>query len=132
MEPICCAVSIHHPLAGKARLTLEDLYGQNLLLMHQNWSHYVDELRDDLQKNHSQIHIQHFDFYNMESFNHCENSNDIFVMFKVKQEQKRNGWFTMKRIRTVMLPIAVMAFLTACGGKPDVTSGSALKQGINQ
>lgn len=52
---------------------------QNLLLMHQNWSHYVDELRDDLQKNHSQIHIQHFDFYNMEIFNRCENSNDILV-----------------------------------------------------
>lgn len=79
MEPICCAVSIHHPLAEKTQLTLEDLYGQNLLLMHRNWSHYVDELRNDLQENHRQIHIQHFDFYNMEIFNHCENSNDILM-----------------------------------------------------
>lgn len=79
MEPICCAVSIHHPLAGKARLRVEELYGENLLLMHPNWSHYVDELRDDLQKNHKQIHIQSFDFYNMEVFNRCENSNDILM-----------------------------------------------------
>lgn len=79
MEPICCAVSIHHPLAGKARLRVEELYGENLLLMHPNWSHYVDALRDDLQKNHGQIHIQSFDFYNMEVFNRCENSNDILM-----------------------------------------------------
>lgn len=79
MEPICCAVSIHHPLAGKARLRVEELYGENLLLMHPNWSHYVDELRDDFQKNHGQIHIQSFDFYNMEVFNRCENSNDILM-----------------------------------------------------
>lgn len=79
MEPICCAVSIHHPLAGRARLRVEELYGENLLLMHPNWSHYVDELRDDLQKNHGQIHIQSFDFYNMEIFNRCENSNDILM-----------------------------------------------------
>lgn len=79
MEPICCAVSIHHLLAGKTRLRVEELYGENLLLMHPNWSHYVDELRDDLQKNHGQIHIQSFDFYNMEVFNRCENSNDILM-----------------------------------------------------
>lgn len=79
MEPICCAVSIHHPLAGKTRLHLEDLHGQNLLLMHRQWSHYVDELRDDLQENHRQIHIQDFDFYSMEIFNRCENTNDILM-----------------------------------------------------
>ncbi len=58
---------------------MEDLYGQNLFLMHRNWSHYVDELRDDLLENHRQIHIQDFDFYNMEIFNRCENSNDMLM-----------------------------------------------------
>ncbi len=81
MEPICCAVSIHHPLAGKKYLNLEDLYGQKLLLMHRNWSRYVDELRNDLLENHSQIQIQDFDFYNMEIFNRCENSNDVLMAF---------------------------------------------------
>lgn len=40
--------------------------GQNLLLIQPNWSHYVDELRDDLLQNHRQIRIHSFDFYNME------------------------------------------------------------------
>ena len=44
----CCAVSIHHRLADKDKLQVSDLYGENLLLMHRGWSHYVDQLRDDL------------------------------------------------------------------------------------
>ena len=80
-EPICCAVSLEHPLAEKKILTLQDLEGENLLLMHRGWSHHVDELRDDLKENYSLIHIVDFDFYNMEIFNSCENSNDILMAF---------------------------------------------------
>ncbi len=78
-EPFCCAVSIHHPLAVKDKLQIKDLYGQNLMLMHRGWSHYVDQLRDDLWKNHSEINIIDFDFYDMNIFNRCENSNDILL-----------------------------------------------------
>ena len=78
-EPFCCAVSIHHKLAAKDKLKLEDLYGENLMLMHREWSRYVDELRDDIWQNHSQIHIVDFDFYSMEAFNRCENSNDVLL-----------------------------------------------------
>lgn len=42
----CCAVSVHHRLAEKDKLPVSDLYGENLLLMHRGWSHYVDQLRD--------------------------------------------------------------------------------------
>lgn len=80
-EPICCAVSLENPLAEKKILTLQDLEGENLLLMHRGWSHHVDELRDDLKENYSLIHIVDFDFYNMEIFNRCENSNDILMAF---------------------------------------------------
>lgn len=78
-EPFCCAVSIHHPLAAKDRLTIQDLYGQNLLLMKRNWSRYVDELRDEIWKNHGKINIVDFDFYSMDVFNRCENSNDVLL-----------------------------------------------------
>lgn len=78
-QPLCCAVSIHHPLAEKNRLTVQDLYGQRLMLMHREWSRYVDELRDDLWQNHPQIQIVDFDFYSVEVFNRCENSNDILM-----------------------------------------------------
>lgn len=76
---LCCAVSVHHRLAEKDRLAIEDLYGENLLLMRRDWSHHVDALRDELWKNHPQIHIVDFDFYNMEVFNRCENSNDLLL-----------------------------------------------------
>ncbi len=78
-QPLCCAVSIHHPLAEKNLLTVRDLYGQRLMLMHREWSRYVDELRDDLWQNHPQVNIVDFDFYNVEVFNRCENGGDILM-----------------------------------------------------
>lgn len=78
-EPFCCAVSIHHRLAAKNRLKIQDLYGENLLLMRRGWSNYVDCLRDDIWQNHGQIHIVDFDFYNMTVFNCCENSEDVLL-----------------------------------------------------
>lgn len=78
-ESFCCAVSIHHPLAAKDRLSIQNLYGENLLLIHRDWSHYVDELRDELWKNHPKINIVDFDFYSMDVFNRCENSNDVLL-----------------------------------------------------
>lgn len=78
-QPLCCAVSIHHRLAGKNKLTVQDLYGENFMLMHRGWSRYVDRLRDDLSRDHSQINIVDFDFYSVEVFNRCENSNDILM-----------------------------------------------------
>lgn len=78
-DPFYCAVSIHHRLAAKDKLEITDLYGENLMLMRRNWSNYVDQLRDDIWKNHDQIHIVDFDFYSMEAFNRCENSNHILL-----------------------------------------------------
>lgn len=78
-EPLCVAVSINHRLAGKEYLEISDLYGENLMLMHRGWSNYVDLLRDDLWENHPEIHIVDFDFYSLEVFNQCENSNDLLM-----------------------------------------------------
>lgn len=78
-ESFCCAVSIHHRLASKDCLRVQDLYGENLMLMHRGWSHYVDQLRDDIWQNHSRIQIVDFDFYDMNAFNRCENSSDVLL-----------------------------------------------------
>lgn len=77
--PFQCAVSIHHRLAEKDKLEVSDLYGENLLLMHRGWSHYVDQLRDELWQRHPQIHIVDFDFYSMDIFNRCESTNDVLL-----------------------------------------------------
>lgn len=78
-EPICCAVSVNHPLAQKSELEVSDLYGESLMLMHRGWSSYVDVLRDDLEANHKQINIVDFDFYNLEIFNRCEYEGGILM-----------------------------------------------------
>ena len=79
-QPLCCAVSLNHPLAQKDVLTFQDLYGENFLMMHRGWSNYVDELRDDIWKNHPQIHVVDFDIYSVVIFNQCENSSDILMV----------------------------------------------------
>ena len=81
-EKFCAAVSIHHRLAKKKKITLNDLEGESLMLMHRNWSHYVDELRDELTENHPDINIVDFDFYDVEVFNRCENSNEVLLAIK--------------------------------------------------
>ena len=47
--------------------------------MHRGWSHYVDQLRDDLWQNHPKINIMDFEFYSMDVFNRCENTNDVLL-----------------------------------------------------
>lgn len=93
-EPLCCAVSVHHTLAAKDKLQVQDLYGENLLLMHRDWSHYVDILRDNIWKNHPQIHVVDFDFYDVDVFNRCENSRDILLAIP--------GWATVHPLLKVI------------------------------
>ena len=44
-----------------------------------SWFVNVDLLRDDLWKNHPQIHIVDFDFYDVGVFNQCENNNCVLM-----------------------------------------------------
>lgn len=79
-QRICCAVSTNHRLAEKETLTFQDLYGERFLMMCRGWSNYVDQLRDDIWKNHPQIQVVDFELYSMEIFNQCENSNEILMV----------------------------------------------------
>ena len=81
-EPICAAVSIHHRLAGKDRLNIEDLHGETLLMMHRGWSEYIDMLRDEIWEQHPEISIKDFDVYSIDVFNKCENSDDVLIAVK--------------------------------------------------
>ena len=53
------------------------------MLMRRECSRYVDLLRDDLWKNHPQIHIVDFDFYDVEAFNQCENNNCVLMAIEI-------------------------------------------------
>lgn len=80
-EPFCCAVSVNHRLASKDELNLEDLYDETLLVIKRGWTSCTDRLRDDISSNHPLIHIRDFDFYNLDIFNKCENSNEVLLAF---------------------------------------------------
>lgn len=78
-QPICCAVSTRHRLAGKSKLSVEDLFGENLMMIRHGWNSYVDLLRDDIGQNYPQIKIIDFPFYDVSVFNQCENSRNILM-----------------------------------------------------
>lgn len=84
-QPLCCAMSIYHPLARKERLAIEDLYGQEFMLMNRDWSDNVDRLRDELWQHHPQIRIKDISFYNVEVFNQCENNNALLMAVPIWQ-----------------------------------------------
>ena len=79
MIPIRCAVPINHKLASKEKLVIEDMFGENLMLIQRGWNVYVDTLRDDIWQNYSQINITDFSFYNLDIFNQSENNNSILM-----------------------------------------------------
>ena len=61
--------------------------------MHRGWSHYVDELRDDLWQHHPQVNIVDFEFYSMDIFNRCENTNDVLL-----HEKSCGGFYFLQKI----------------------------------
>lgn len=81
--PIRCAMSIYHPLAQKSRLSVQDLSGENFMLIRRGWNRYLDVLRDDLWRLHPQISIVDFEMFNLSVFNRCQNSSDILMTVDV-------------------------------------------------
>ena len=77
--PIYCAVSIYHPLALKSRLAVQDLYGENFMLIRRGWNSYLDVMRDDLWQEHPKINVVDFDFFSLDVFNRCENSQSVLM-----------------------------------------------------
>ena len=73
------AVSIYNELAQKSELDISDLYGRNLMIIHRGWNKYLDIMRDDLIKNHTQINIVDFDMFTLNAFNQCENSDNMMI-----------------------------------------------------
>ena len=79
-EPISCAVSIYHPLANKDKMTVEDLYGENLMIIRRGWSRYMDEVRDFLSA--KPVNFTDFDFYDVDVFNRCERQKNVMLVIE--------------------------------------------------
>lgn len=70
---IALAFPLTHPLAGKERITAEDIRGQSVMLVRTSWHDYVDRLRQDLTRNGA--NIVDFDFYSLNVFNEAVRQN---------------------------------------------------------
>ncbi len=75
----CIAVPREHPLAKRKKLTLQELFGETLLMVKQGDSPTVDCIREELQK-YPLIHIEDTpQFYDMEVFNYCVQRDFLLV-----------------------------------------------------
>ena len=48
-------------------------------MIRRGWNHYLDQMRDELWRDHPQIHIVDFEIFSINIFNQCENSKDILM-----------------------------------------------------
>ena len=76
----CVAVPRGHRLSDRKELTLSDLYGETLMMVKRGDSPVNDSIRNDLEQNHPQIHIEDTEnFYDIQVFNRCEQTGSILL-----------------------------------------------------
>lgn len=81
------AVPRNHRLAEKSLIQLEDLYDETLMMVKRGDSGVNDFLRNDLERNHPQIHIEDTPhFYDMSVFNHCAETGKVLLTIECWQE----------------------------------------------
>lgn len=81
------AVSREHRLAQKSSIGLEDLYGETLMMVKRGDSGVNDFIRNDLEKNHPQIHIEDTpQFYDLSVFNRCAETGNVLLTIECWQE----------------------------------------------
>ncbi len=81
------AVTREHRLATKSRIDLKDLYGETLMMSCRGDSGVNDFIRNDLEKNHPQIHIEDTpQFYDLSVFNRCAETGNVLLTIECWQE----------------------------------------------
>lgn len=76
---VCCAVSREHPLAQRKCLTIENLYGETLMMVKRGDSSAIDTVRDEVDR-HPEIQIEDTaQFYDMEVFNRCAQTQNVML-----------------------------------------------------
>lgn len=81
------AVSREHRLARKSSIDLEDLYGETLMMVKRGDSGVNDFIRNDLENNHPQIHIEDTpQFYDLSVFNRCAETGNVLLSIESWQE----------------------------------------------
>lgn len=81
------AVSREHRLASKKMIEIEDLYGETLMMVSRGDSGVNDFIRNDIETNHPQIHIEDTpQFYDLSVFNRCAETGNVLLTIECWQE----------------------------------------------
>lgn len=81
------AVSQEHRLAKKSMITIEDLYGETLMMVKEGDSPLNDLIRNDLRKNHHAIRIEDTpSFYDISVFNRCIETGNVLLTIECWQD----------------------------------------------
>ncbi len=81
------AVSREHPLAARQQVDIEDLYGETLMMVCRGDSGVNDFIRNDLERNHPQIHIEDTtQFYDLSVFNRCAETGHVLLTIECWQD----------------------------------------------
>lgn len=77
--PVCCAVARNHRLAGKSRLTADDLDGETLVMPPEGISTELDDFRKTLLSSHPSVKVTESAYYGVDTFTLCEMTTYILV-----------------------------------------------------
>ncbi len=81
------AVSREHRLAAKKQIDITDLYGETLMMVARGDSGVNDFIRNDIEINHPQIHIEDTpQFYDLSVFNRCAETGNVLLTIECWQE----------------------------------------------
>ena len=81
------AVPREHRLAKKSCIDIRDLYGETLMMVKRGDSGVNDFLRNDLEKNHPEIHIEDTPhFYDLSVFNRCAETGNVLLTIECWQD----------------------------------------------
>ncbi len=81
------AVSREHRLASKSFINIEDLFGETLMMVCKGDSGVNDFIRNDLEKNYPQIHIEDTPpYYDLSVFNRCAETKNVLLTLECWQE----------------------------------------------
>ena len=67
-------IFLNKPLAFGLAIRLTDLYGETILMVERGDTSYIDNLREEIEENHPQIHIHDVPPYDFNVFNYAENT----------------------------------------------------------
>ena len=81
------AVSREHRLAAKKQIDITDLYGETLMMVSRGDSGVNDFIRNDIEINHPQIHIEDTpQFYDLSVFNRCAETGNVLLTIECWQD----------------------------------------------